>query len=488
MAYCDSALKTLEQLRCTKCNLYLSVGPVRFTKDGYFCGRCKNAEGSIVTIYSVVAQSFLFPCRYEKSGCKEKFYYGKMEQHEMACDKRPFFCPSLKKCYWQGVRKNIYDHYLQEHPDDVIEDNEVMKICLKENNQRCVLFVYDKSMYFVDLIFDVEFGLKMSVMQCGFEDGFNKYNAKFSNEDNSKELCLNSQSASFYVNNRNDALIIAKRLEIGIINYFKCDELRLELNFPQTESNDPLKVLECPVCIEYMLPPIFLCDMGHSFCHSCTKKLSVCSFCKSRFTNRRNYALENFAEMAYPKCRNSRFGCKFRGNLEEVKIHESSCGRYQCPLLALVDVKDTVQAKKCRWYGSYDEMVAHVLSAHTCEEKDNFTGACNVHSDKESFLLFYAHGFMFNLCSKSVVMKTLQFNVQFVGPRERVSDFDVVVQFREGRSKLVYRHACQLMGENKDPFEECLTIPYDILVPFIENRCYVKVNIRIVNIVDRIED
>lgn len=487
MAHCDSN-QTLEQLRCTRCNLYLSVGPVRFTKEGYLCGRCRDAEGHIITIYNVVAQSFLFPCRYEASGCKEKFSYGKMEQHEMVCDKQPFFCPSFKQCDWQGLKNNIYKHFLQQHADDVIENNKMVRIDLKENNERCILFVCDKTIYFVDLIFDVRCGLKMSVMQCGFEDCLNKYNAKFSNEDNSLELCRNLQNASFYVSKRNEALVRIEEIGIEILSYFQTDKLRLELDFLVNEEKDPLKVLECPVCIEYMLPPIFLCDAGHSFCHSCTKKINVCSFCKSRFTFRRNYALENFADMAYPKCKNSRLGCNFRSNLEEVKLHEISCERYQCPLLHLDDTLNNSDVRICNWYGTYDEMVAHALGTHRCAENDNFTGSCNVHSDKECFLLFYTHGYLFKLCSKTVVMKTLQFNVQFVGPKNKVSDFDVLVKFGTGRSSLVYKEPCQLLGETKNPFERCLTIPYEILVPFIENRCIVKVNIKIVNSVDNCEN
>lgn len=490
MARSEDTTPPLDQLRCIKCKFYLSVGPVRLLEGGgYMCGRCHDEQGCIITIYNVVAQSFLFPCRYESSGCTEKYPYGRMEQHEIVCDKQPFFCPSLKKCEWQGVRKNVHKHFLLDHPDDVIENNKVVRVDLKENNCRCVLFVCGKALYFVDLIFDVDTGLTLSVMQCGLDDGPNIYNVKVFNTDGSKELTLNSQDFSFYVNKRNQALIKKEIFETEILRYFETEELRLELHFPAQQEKDPLKVLECPVCIEYMLPPIYLCDMGHSFCHSCTKKVNVCSFCKSRFTSRRNYALENFADMAYPKCKNSKLGCSFRSNLEEVKLHETACERYQCPLLTS-DVPENrdLEARLCRWFGTYDEMVAHSLNTHICTEKDSFTGTCNVHVDKESFLLFYTHGYIFKLCSKTTITKTLQFNTQFVGPKDRLDDFGVVVEFQAGRSKLIYQEPCQLLLEKIDPFADCLTIPYEILVPFIEDRCLVRVTIRIVKTVDKNDD
>lgn len=485
MTNSETTTPSLDQLRCIKCSLYLSVGPVRLINDAYICGRCNHEEGCIITIYNIVAQSFLFPCRYESTGCTEKFPYGRMEQHEMICDKQPFFCPTLKKCEWQGLRKNVHTHFLLEHPNDVVKNNKMIRIDLKENNSRCVLFISTKSLYFVDLIFDEEIGLTLSVMKCGLEDGPNKYNVKLCSADGTKELCLNSQDASFYLNKRSSALIKKELLDLEVLRYFKTDELRLELHFPAQEEKDPLKVLECPVCVEYMLPPIYLCDMGHSFCNSCTKKVNFCSFCKSGITERRNYALENFADMAYPKCKNSKLGCSFRSNLEEVKLHEIACKRYQCPLLIFYgNYEEPLDAGLCRWYETYDEMVAHSLNQHVCMETDSSTGSCNTHTDKESFLLFYTYGYIFKLCSKSVAMKTLQFNAQFVGPRDMVEAFGVIIEFSAGRSKLMYHEPCQLLTETKDPFEDCLTIPYEILVPFIEN-CIVKVDVRIVKIIDR---
>lgn len=33
--------------------------------------------------------------------------------------------------------------------------------------------------------------------------------------------------------------------------------------------------LECPVCKDYMTPPIHLCVTGHSFCEMCYQELVV---------------------------------------------------------------------------------------------------------------------------------------------------------------------------------------------------------------------
>lgn len=51
-------------------------------------------------------------------------------------------------------------------------------------------------------------------------------------------------------------------------------------------------LLECPVCMEYMGPPIHQCRRGHLVCFACKPKLPNCPTCRSRFTDSRNLAME----------------------------------------------------------------------------------------------------------------------------------------------------------------------------------------------------
>ncbi|KDR11330.1 E3 ubiquitin-protein ligase siah-1-like [Zootermopsis nevadensis] len=55
-----------------------------------------------------------------------------------------------------------------------------------------------------------------------------------------------------------------------------------------------LKEIECPVCFEYMSPPIMLCRRGHNLCHTCRKDISKCPICKEKFITK-NLALEEIA-------------------------------------------------------------------------------------------------------------------------------------------------------------------------------------------------
>lgn len=57
-----------------------------------------------------------------------------------------------------------------------------------------------------------------------------------------------------------------------------------------------LQLLECPICKEYMSPPIYQCTSGHTVCSSCKTKLGKCSSCEDPIEKTRNYTLEELSK------------------------------------------------------------------------------------------------------------------------------------------------------------------------------------------------
>lgn len=55
-----------------------------------------------------------------------------------------------------------------------------------------------------------------------------------------------------------------------------------------------LKEIECPVCLEYMSPPISLCTRGHNLCDTCSRGIPKCPICQDVFITQ-NVALEMIA-------------------------------------------------------------------------------------------------------------------------------------------------------------------------------------------------
>lgn len=50
-------------------------------------------------------------------------------------------------------------------------------------------------------------------------------------------------------------------------------------------STDLASLFECPVCFDYVLPPIIQCQSGHLVCSNCRPKLSCCPTCRGPLGN-----------------------------------------------------------------------------------------------------------------------------------------------------------------------------------------------------------
>ena len=73
--------------------------------------------------------------------------------------------------------------------------------------------------------------------------------------------------------------------------YFDCSAKQMRLD-DELLNLGLIGLLECPVCMEYMGPPIHQCRRGHLVCSVCKPKLPSCPTCRSRFTESRNLAME----------------------------------------------------------------------------------------------------------------------------------------------------------------------------------------------------
>ena len=118
-----------------------------------------------------------------------------------------------------------------------------------------------------------------------------------------------------------------------------------------------LSDLECPVCMEYMVPPIKLCTNGHNICSKCTGSIQRCPTCRSKFSVVRNVALEIIArKLKYP-CANRQSGCLELFSIEHIAKHNDGCvyGKIKCPLHL---------RKKCSWNGLKNDLKKHAKAAH----------------------------------------------------------------------------------------------------------------------------
>ena len=118
-----------------------------------------------------------------------------------------------------------------------------------------------------------------------------------------------------------------------------------------------LRDLECPVCMEYMVPPILLCTYGHNICSKCRESVQCCPTCKAEFLETRNVVLENIVRSQKYPCANRQSGCRELFSIEHIAKHHAGCvyGKIKCPLHLI---------KKCSWKGFKNDVKEHAKAAH----------------------------------------------------------------------------------------------------------------------------
>lgn len=111
-----------------------------------------------------------------------------------------------------------------------------------------------------------------------------------------------------------------------------------------------LKLLECPVCLEYMQPPIHHCKRGHLVCQNCKLRLDSCPYCRSRLCESRNLAMEQVAESLLYPCEFHNAGCKKQILLKDKLAHENNCEFriYNCFF------------EECQWKGQRGSLMSHM--------------------------------------------------------------------------------------------------------------------------------
>ncbi|XP_021931358.1 E3 ubiquitin-protein ligase sina-like isoform X2 [Zootermopsis nevadensis] len=136
---------------------------------------------------------------------------------------------------------------------------------------------------------------------------------------------------------------------------------------------DLLKELMCPICLEYIRPPIPMCENGHSVCKTCRQKLLNCPVCRGMFSYKRCFLLENMTKkMKYP-CKYYNRGCPRAFYLQHIEEHEDQCQHQpsKCPF-------SFVGKASCTWEGSMTDIRQHMENKHMGpSNQSNATGSNN---------------------------------------------------------------------------------------------------------------
>jgi E3 ubiquitin-protein ligase SIAH1 len=244
-----------------------------------------------------------------------------------------------------------------------------------------------------------------------------------------------------------------------------------------TLCDDLLKELECPVCTEYMLPPIAMCESGHNICSNCRPNLVKCPSCRQPFLNLRNRAFEKLSLMADHPCCYKSYGCQLVFKADMKTDHEILCPYrpYTCPLLRDDQIK-------CQWSGILKNLKKHIKKTHKDRLTDIKSGkhVC-IRRYKENhkytrIILAYEEMFYEQF---EVIDNTFYFVIQHIGPQVYDSKFQY--NFNLVSSDNVefvtigfVARSCIVDMENIYRSGQCVKLCYDTVRNFLDKSSNLK--------------
>ncbi|KAF5298505.1 hypothetical protein FQR65_LT00047 [Abscondita terminalis] len=230
-----------------------------------------------------------------------------------------------------------------------------------------------------------------------------------------------------------------------------------------------------------MTPPIYMCSIGHSICGSCKVKTPLCPSCRMEIKDTRNFALEKLTTMFNYPCKYQIFGCKFMLNHEEFKSHHNDClfAFDRCPLRALDLCNDVVPEMNLRLH-LLDKHSFHILKKNSKNFiKMGFKGV-------SYSVTIIENAIFITFCETSEQFKINFITVLHTGMNNSESKYKYKLEFADQTGnglKLIVSQLCQIVPLKRSSiFEECLSIPQEMLKPFIvknpDPTVYFKFNIR----------
>ncbi|XP_037072605.1 E3 ubiquitin-protein ligase Siah2-like [Pollicipes pollicipes] len=87
-----------------------------------------------------------------------------------------------------------------------------------------------------------------------------------------------------------------------------------------------LRLFQCPVCNDYLRPPIPQCKKGHTMCEKCRPAVKgICPLCKQAVANQTNIMMEKMCALIKFPCGHAGKGCAELVPLREKPHHEAVC-------------------------------------------------------------------------------------------------------------------------------------------------------------------
>jgi len=284
-----------------------------------------------------------------------------------------------------------------------------------------------------------------------------------------------------------------------------------DLDLGKIESDQVLNQLECPVCYDYIIPPVKQCIKGHLICSSCFQKLkpATCPTCRSDLSQERNLAVEKIAYLLKYPCRYSLSGCKQFFLLPQKDFHERNCQYLlvKCPFM--------IKNGKCKYNGTLKNTEDHLKTDHkitavSIREDGMYFYKCKGFSRRQTgpslegerslpqvwrqiwVFLFKWDGYMFRFIVKKVNSKQIGrgdndskikdfiiSHIQFVGVESLAGKYAYIITIFEAKSR---KRSHELQGivtsTLNSTIEECVKNSSNcgLVLPYLKAKDFVDEN------------
>jgi hypothetical protein len=249
---------------------------------------------------------------------------------------------------------------------------------------------------------------------------------------------------------------------VSICNRPDSNEITMETE-KRYLSDDLMSELECPVCTEYMLPPIGLCEAGHSICSKCKPNLLECPTCRQPLLNTRNLALENLARKVEYPCTNRKSGCKETYPVDLITDHQSACvyAPITCPFS---------QDGKCPWTDIQRDLKKHLQECHSENVREPNGGPYDIiypdsHEFKSCKVMFaYNEIFCIHIHRRA---NTYYIAVTYIAKPQKTCEYGYKISLTKLGSVESITVCHESRSDNEDlngifDSGNCFNLPYDI--------------------------
>ena len=247
-----------------------------------------------------------------------------------------------------------------------------------------------------------------------------------------------------------------------------------------------LSRLECPVCTEYMRPPIILCVNGHMVCSICRPQIQNCPTCRGQFSDIRNLALEDLARKVNYPCKFQAYGCTEVSNHDTIDGHQVKCQFFQrkCPAAILA-------IGTCSWTGSSKDIKGHLKENHPdhcCEYiEGDFKFLYKLTSNIRLFSFIFAYNEIFFSLFEWRVDSVFYAVLLYVGPAENAGKYKYKVELvnkdsTEGVTVMRLTRSSDEYLQDIYRTGNCVKLNCDMVKRLMDEKCTLKFKLDIIRI------